>query len=166
MAVLRKVRPVWPWRRKLGWNFFYCFLCFRMRSEGSRFTVGEGKAVFARCCVCGRNRPQPFATVCVRAVRLSTVASAAGRGLESELSGLVTSQLYWRLQRRCLCEWSVAPQLYWRLQRTRVCEWSVSNKSVLQECQVKSVQWECPARVSSKSGRQECQVRVSYKSVK
>ena len=30
-----------------------------------------------------RNRPQPSATVCVRSVRLSTVASAAGRGLES-----------------------------------------------------------------------------------
>ena len=42
-----------------------------MRSEGSRFTWGSGgEAVFAKFCVCGRNRPQPFASVrnrlCVR----------------------------------------------------------------------------------------------------
>ena len=41
----------------------------RMRSKGSRFTLGfrgvEG--VFARRCVYVRNRPQPFATVCNRA---------------------------------------------------------------------------------------------------
>ena len=58
-----------------------------------------GEAVFAKSCVCVRNRsqpsatvrnsPQPPATVCMRAIRLSTVASAAGRGLESESSGLV-----------------------------------------------------------------------------
>ena len=36
----------------------------RMRSEGSRFTWGSGgEAVFAKFCVCGRNRSQPFATV-------------------------------------------------------------------------------------------------------
>ena len=35
-----------------------------MRSEGSRFTWGSGgEAVFAKFCVCGRNRPQPFASV-------------------------------------------------------------------------------------------------------
>ena len=51
----------------------------RMRSEGSRFTWGSGgEAVFAKFCVCDRNRSQPFATVCVTAVRLSTVASASG----------------------------------------------------------------------------------------
>ena len=50
----------------------------RMRSEGSRFTWGSGgEAVFAKFCVCGRNRRQPSATVCVSAVRLSTVASAS-----------------------------------------------------------------------------------------
>ena len=41
-------------------------LCFfsRMRSEGSRFTWGSGgEAVFAKFCVCVRNRPQPFASV-------------------------------------------------------------------------------------------------------
>ena len=36
----------------------------RMRSEGSRFTWGSGgEAVFAKFCVCVRNRSQPFATV-------------------------------------------------------------------------------------------------------
>ena len=50
-----------------------------MRSEGSRLTWGSGgEAVFAKFCVCVRNRPQPSATVCVSAVRLSTVASASG----------------------------------------------------------------------------------------
>ena len=52
---------------------------FRMRSEGSRFIWGSGgEAVFAESCVYVRNRSQPFATVCVSAVRLSTVASAPG----------------------------------------------------------------------------------------
>ena len=38
------------------------------------------EAVFAKSCICDRNRrqPQPFATVCVIAVRLSTVESASG----------------------------------------------------------------------------------------
>ena len=30
--------------------------------------------------------------------------------------------IYWPLQRRCLCEGSVAPQLNWRLQRRCLCE--------------------------------------------
>ena len=38
--------------------------CSRMRSEGSRFTWGSGgEAVFAKSCVCDRNRRQPSATV-------------------------------------------------------------------------------------------------------
>ena len=119
-----------------------------MRSEGSRFTLGSGgEAVFAESCVCVRKRRQPSATVCVSAVTLSTGASAAGRGLESESSGLVTSQLYWPLQGHCLSEWSVVPQLYrrlqtrclrewswalqlyWRLQRRCLCEGSVASQS-------------------------------------
>ena len=49
-----------------------------MRSEGSRFTWGSGgEAVFAKFCVCGRNRSQVSATVCGSAVRLSTVASVS-----------------------------------------------------------------------------------------
>ena len=39
----------------------------RMRSKGSRFTLGV-EGVFARRCVRERNRPQPFATVRVRTV--------------------------------------------------------------------------------------------------
>ena len=39
----------------------------RMRSKGSRFTLGVWglgvEGVFARPCVCGRNRSQPFATI-------------------------------------------------------------------------------------------------------
>ena len=36
----------------------------RMRSKGSRFSLGVGvEGVFARRCVYDRNRPQPFATV-------------------------------------------------------------------------------------------------------
>ena len=50
-----------------------------MRSEGSRFIWGSGgEAVFAESCVCVRNRSPATATVCVSAVRLSTVASAPG----------------------------------------------------------------------------------------
>ena len=38
----------------------YCYS--RMRSEGSRFTWGSGgEAVFAKFCVCDRNRRQPSA---------------------------------------------------------------------------------------------------------
>ena len=45
---------------------FVGFILFfsRMRSEGSRFTWGSGcEAVFAKFCVCDRNRSQPSATV-------------------------------------------------------------------------------------------------------
>ena len=50
-----------------------------MRSEGSRFIWGSGgEAVFAKSCVYVRNRPRATATVCVRAARLSTGASASG----------------------------------------------------------------------------------------
>ena len=57
-------------------RFSNCFS--RMRSEGSRFTWGSGgEAVFAKFCVCDRNRSQVSATVCGSAVRLSTVASVS-----------------------------------------------------------------------------------------
>ena len=85
----------------------------RMRSEGSRFTWGSGgEAVFAKFCVCGRNRPQPFATVrnrsqvsataCVSAVRLSTVASVSGAVPKACQVESLSLQLYWCPQRRCL----------------------------------------------------------------
>ena len=51
-----------------------------------------------------RNRSQTFATVCVSAVRLSTVASASGVVPKSCQVDASSPQLYWRLQRRCLCE--------------------------------------------------------------
>ena len=51
-----------------------------------------------------RNRSHTVATVCVRAVRLSTVASASGG-----------------VQKVCEVD-PLSPQLYWRLQRRRVCE--------------------------------------------
>ena len=80
----------------------------RMRSEGSRFIWGSGgEAVFAESCVCVRNRSQPFATVRNRfmtAVRPSTVASASGVVLKACEVDPLLSQLYWRLQRKCLCE--------------------------------------------------------------
>ena len=73
-----------------------------------------------------RNRPQPSATVCVSAVRLSTVASASGVVPEVCQVDSSSPQLYWCLQRKCLCEESVSPQLYWRLQRKCLREESVS----------------------------------------
>ena len=76
-----------------------------MRSEGSRFTWGcGGEAVFAKFCVCVRNRRQPSATVCGTVVRLSTVASASGAVLKACQVDCVAPELYWRLQRRCLSE--------------------------------------------------------------
>ena len=79
-----------------------------MRSEGSRFIWGSGgEAAFAESCVCVRNRPQPFATVRSRlreCDKLSTVASASGVVLKACEVDPLSSQLYWCLQRRCLCE--------------------------------------------------------------
>ena len=64
--------PTWPWS-SIDVNSGYTDLSLsrrstsrfsRMRSEGSRFTWGSGgEAVFAKSCVCDRNRRQPFATV-------------------------------------------------------------------------------------------------------
>ena len=77
----------------------------RMRSEGSRFTWGSGgEAVFAKFCVCDRNRSQPSATACGDAVRLSTVASVSGVDQKACQIERLSPQLYWRLQRRCLRE--------------------------------------------------------------
>ena len=73
-----------------------------------------------------RNRSQPSATVCVRAVRLSTVASAPGVIPKACQVDSWSPQLYWRLQRRCLCERSLSPQLFWSLQRKCLCERSLS----------------------------------------
>ena len=93
----------------------------RMHSEGSRFIWGWG-CVRGKLCLC----PQPSATVRVIAVRLSTVASAFGMIPKACQVDSWSPQLFWRLQRRSVCEWFVAPQLYWYLQRRCLCEWFVS----------------------------------------
>ena len=67
--------------------------------------------MFAESCVGVRNRLQPFATVCVSAIRLSTVASASGVVPKSCQVNSSSLQLYWRLQRMCLCEESVSPAI-------------------------------------------------------
>ena len=51
-----------------------------------------------------RNRPQPSATACGDAVRLSTVASVSGVDEKACQIERLSPQLYWRLQRRCLRE--------------------------------------------------------------
>ena len=76
-----------------------------MRSEGSRFIWGSGgEAVFAESCVCARNRPHPSAPVCVSAVRLSTAVSASSVVPKLCEVDPLSPQLYWHLQRKCLCE--------------------------------------------------------------
>ena len=95
----------------LMWDFLgLCLFVARVPDSLGGPGVGLCSPKVAFAVASARNRPQLF---------------AAGRGLESESSGLVTPQLYWRLQRRCLCEWSMSPQLYWRLQR-RLRNWSVA----------------------------------------
>ena len=51
-----------------------------------------------------RNRRQPSATACGSPVRLSTVASASGVVQKACQVDCLSPQLYWCLQRRCLCE--------------------------------------------------------------
>ena len=131
-ATVGMSRTPWPvvvqlWNPKWIWNRRHVLLFFsRMRSEGSRFIWGcGGEAVFAESCVCVRNRSQPFATVRNRlreCDKLSTVASASGVVLKARGVEPWSSQLYWCLQRRCLCERSVWPQLYWYLRRRCLCE--------------------------------------------
>ena len=57
--------------------------------------------------------------ICVAAVILVSAEEVSERVI-------CVAALYWRLQRRCQCEWSVSPQLYWCLQRRCQCERSVS----------------------------------------
>ena len=89
----------------MTWQTFFS----RMRSEGSRFTWGSGgEAVFAKSCVCDRNRSQPFATVRVSAVRLSTVASVSGvvpKACQVEL---------WRRSYIAVCRGGVSANDLWR----------------------------------------------------
>ena len=134
----------------------------RMRSEGSRFTWGSGgEAVFAKFCVCGRNRPQPFASVRNR-LRWRRKALHSGERVwsgpesvsnwvlvaaviwvsaeEVSVRGICGAAVNWCLQRRCLWEWSVSPHLYWCLQRRCLWEWSVSPQ--LYRCLQRRCLWE------------------------
>ena len=101
----------WTW-------VFWCFS--RMRSEGSRFTWGSGGgAVFAKSCVCDRNRSQPFATACGSAVRLSTVAS---------VSGVVPKACQvesWRRSSIGVCRGGVCESDLWRRSYIGVCRGGV-----------------------------------------
>ena len=64
-----------------------------MRSKGSRFTLGV-EGVFARRCVCGRNRSQPVTTVRIRSCedRMAVpIGSSAGGILFGGFRRLVAS---------------------------------------------------------------------------
>ena len=169
-----------------------------MRSEGSRFTlgVGRGMAVFAQCCVCGRNRPQPSATVCVRAVRLSSCVNASGvvqkvcqadswrsryigvcrggvcvgalcrRSYHGVCRGGVCVSDLWRRSFHGVCRGGVCASDLWRSRYHGVCRGGVCVKACQVRASHKSLKWECPARVSNRSVLQKCQVRLSHKSVK
>ena len=150
---------------------------------------GSGnKAVFAECCVCARNRPQPFASVRNRLrVRLSTMASAPGRCLESSSIGICRGGVclsdLWRRSYTGVCRGGVSVSDLCRRSYTSVCRGGVSvsdlcGRSYIDVCRggvSVSDLWrrsyfavcksQCPTRVSSESASQECQVRASYKSV-
>ena len=92
-----------------------------------------------------------------RSVGKACQVSASYKSVKQECRTRVSSKTCWRLQRTCLCEWSVPPQLYWRLQRScrgGVCESDLWRRRVGKACQV---------RVSYKSVKQECRTRVSSK---
>ena len=95
--------------------------------------------MFAEFCVCGCNRPPPSATVCVRAVRLSTMTSASGvlqkvsqvdscrrSYIGVSKRGVCLSDLclrsYFGVCRGCLGERSASPHLYWCLLTRCLCE--------------------------------------------
>ena len=103
----------------------------RMRSEGSRFIWGSGgEAVFAESCVYVGNRSRATTTVCVTAVRLSTVASAPGVVLRACQVDCVSPQLYWRLQRVSdLCR-----RIYISVCRGGVCVSDLCRRSYIGVC--------------------------------
>ena len=70
----------------------------------ARVPVSLGGLGAGLCCQVLRLRSQPTATVCVRAVRLSTVANASGGVPKACQVDSLSPQLYWRLQGTCLCE--------------------------------------------------------------
>ena len=159
----------------------------RMRSEGSRLTLG----VWGWGCVRQKLRLGPQLSATVRN-RLRVRRKALHSG-ECTWSGTEFSDL-WRRSSIGLCRRSVSVsdlcrRSYigvcaggvclsdlWRPTRVssknalQKCQESVSSKNVLQEYRArvssKSVLQKCQDRVSSQTVLQECQVRVSSKSVK
>ena len=139
-----------------------------------------GEAVLAQFCVCGCNRSQPSATVCVTAVRLSTVASASGVVPKSCQvgscrrshigvcrGGVCDSDLCRRINmgvcRGGVCVTYLCRRSYIGVCRGGVCVTYLCRRSYIGVCRGGvSVSDLCPRRVSSK----KCQVRVCYKSVK
>ena len=98
--------PVTLWR-SLG--YLHVPECVARVPVSFRFTLGVCKAVFAKSCVCVRNRTQRSATVGnhLRDCRKALLNGERGRrALEIESSGLVTSHVNdRRLQgTRCLCQ--------------------------------------------------------------
>ena len=149
----------------------------RMRSEGSCFTLRvRGKAAFAKSCVFVRNRPQPLATVCADAVRLSTMANAP------EMVSRVSQVDFWRLScigfckgfvcvsdpwcgsyiGFCFCKGTVCASDLWRRSYFGVCTsvWLICSAAVTLAFAEEVCLWLiCGVP-------QECQVRVPYESVK
>ena len=158
-------------RNESNWINYNLFS--RMRSAGSRFTLG----VWGQGCVRPmlRLRSQPSATVrnrlcdsrtvCMPAVTLSPFANASGAVPKLCQVDSLTPQLYWHLQRRCLCEWSASPQSFWHLQRGCLCEWPVASQ-LYWRLQSRSVPRKCQIRMSYKCVKKACQARVPHKSVK
>ena len=123
---------LWPGSR--SWRC-QCFPTFsRMRSEGSRFTWGSGgEAVFAKSCVCDRNRRQPSATVCGVAVRLSTVASAS-EGVQKLCQIESCRRSYMGLCRGGVCESDLCRRSYIGVCRGGVCESDLWRGSYIGVC--------------------------------
>ena len=143
-----------------------------MRSEGSRFIWGSGgEAVFAESCVYVRNRSPTTVTVCVSAVRLSTVASAPGvipkacqvdscrRSYIGVCRGGVCESDLCRRSYIGVCRGSVSASDLWRRIYIGVCRGGVCENDLWRRAYIGVCRW-------GVSASDLCQVRVSYRSVK
>ena len=147
-------------------NFVKFFSECVARVPVSRWGSG-GKAVFAKCCVCARNRSSPFATVLnrlrdrrkARQARMHLEWSRKCVKLTRDAAVILASSK------------SVLPvESYKGVILEAKGKLKVSYKRAKKVCQArvsyKSVRSECPTRVSSQSVLQECQGKAPYKSVK
>ena len=107
---------------------------------------GSGReTVFAKCCVCARNRSQPSATVRVRTVRLSKVCQFDSWqrlcGNATEVVSKVCQFDSWCRSYIGVCRGGVSVSDLWRGNDIGVCRGvCVSNKSVLQvDCPVRGI---------------------------